>query len=172
MSSAIISFIVIGIIILVIRFAFFAPTYFKMNHIVKRTKSLAEVIDKAQHLARLFKSKIDNSKLSINTEKYFCYYLGYFDSCVKSVSEYDGVTYDDSVRTAIYIEAYKIKENPPESHEFSSENVEEGKALLGKALQSEYGIQGAKDGKSDGDYCNNPSNPAPYFQRIVDYFNS
>jgi len=170
MSSAIISFIVIGVIIFVIKMAVSAPAISEANRVVEKTKSVVTVIEKSQHLMALFKNSVDNSKLNIENKKYFSYYICYLDACIKSVSEYDGVPYDITMRTGVFIEAFKLKNNPPESHEFTEEDLNEGEELLNSEKLTEFGVLGEQEGKLDGDYSNNPSNPAPYFQHLISYF--
>ena len=141
-----------------------------METAAQNSQLLAETIQKIQYLSELFKSNIDISKLNINREKYLNYYLSYLDACAKSISEYGGMKYTESVRTAVFIEAYKLKDNTSKETGFESEDIQQGEVLLKSAINSEYGMKGMKDGKSDGDYSNEPSNPGPYFQKLHYFF--
>ncbi len=141
-----------------------------MEAVTQNAQLLAETIQKIQYLSELFKSNVDISKLNINREKYLNYYLSYLDACAKSISEYGGMEYTESVRTAVFIEAYKLKDNTSKETRFESEDIQQGEALLEAAINSEYGIKGMNEGKSDGDYSNNPSNPGPYFQKLNYFF--
>ncbi len=170
MGPTILSVIILIVVVFVIRLAVSAPKISETNKLIDDIQAITDMIERAQHLAHIFITNINSDKLKANNNKYLSYYLSYLDACVKSVCEYNNVKYSDAIRTAIFIEAYKIKNNPTESHEFTSDNIQEGEGLLKELTQTEHGIKGAHDGKTDGDYSNNPSNPAPYFQKLIKYF--
>lgn len=122
------------------------------------------VLGKIKTTIDLFKNQITHGKEEKNREKYGVYLIGYSYGIVQEMCKFDGAECSDLNLTPVLQEVQRIfgKE---------SDNIfEETRTQLDEIVATKLGAQGLADGLVDGSYVSNPKNPAPYFGRLVSFF--
>lgn len=137
---------------------------------MNRGAAIAQSIDatgKCKNILDWLIENLDKQKLDSGDEKYSHYFVAYFDECARAICVKDGVPYHDGNRFLAYLEAAK---RCGLGNIADPESMERSKALLEEVRESEPGRLGVEEGKADGEYAAEPSNPGPYFNRARAYF--
>lgn len=135
-----------------------------------RRAEITQAIDvtyKIKHILDWLTQNLDSKKLESGDEKYIHYFIAYFDECARAACAMDGVDYHDGNRFLVYLEASK---RCGDGVIEDAASIEKSKTLLEKIRTTEFGQCGVKDGKNDGEYVAEPSNPGPYFNHALAYF--
>lgn len=110
---------------------------------------------------------LDSAKLESGEERYTHYFVAYFDECGRAICAKDDVPYHDGARFLAYMEATKRCGKGEIKDEAS---LESSKALLEQIRETEPGRRGVEEGRADGKYVAEPTNPGPYYNRAREYF--
>ncbi len=110
---------------------------------------------------------LDAEKLAGADKKYAQYYIAYLDEIARAICLKDGANYDDANRFLIYHEAQRLLS---EGDFEDDPSLTKSKALLLDVLATEAGEKGRQDGRKDGAYVVEPSNPGPYYNLARAYF--
>ena len=112
-------------------------------------------------------ANLDSAKLESGEERYTHYFVAYFDECGRAICAKVGVPYHDGNRFLAYMEATKRCGSGAIKDQAS---LESSKALLEQIRETEPGRWGVEEGRADGKYVAEPTNPGPYYNRAREYF--
>ena len=110
---------------------------------------------------------LDTEKLNGKEHSYKQYYVCYLDEVARAICNKEGLVYNDANRFLVYHEAQRLFN----SGKFSDDrDLTKSKQLMVQASDTLAGQKGADDGKIDGSYLVEPSNPGPFFNSARAHF--
>ena len=137
---------------------------------LNRGAAIAQAVNvtgKVKHTIDWLTYNLDSEKLSGAEKRYAHYYIAYLDEIARAICLKDGVDYHDGNRFLIYHEAQRLLG----SGTFDDDpSLTKSKSLLSSILASEAGQRGREDGRVDGAYVVEPTNPGPYYNLARAYF--
>lgn len=132
--------------------------------------SMAQAINvtgKIKYTIDWLTQNLDAEKLTGADKTYARYYIAYLDEIARAICEKDGIEYHDGNRFLVYHEAQRLFG----TGKFDDDpTLTKSKTLLSDVLTSEVGERGRLDGRKDGAYVVEPSNPGPYYNLARAYF--
>ena len=125
------------------------------------------VTGKIKHTIDWLTHNLDSEKLNGAEKRYAYYYIAYLDEIARAICLNDGINYHDGNRFLIYHEAQRLLG----SGAFDDDpSLTKSKSLLSNILSKEAGQRGREDGRIDGTYVVEPTNPGPYYNLARAYF--